>query len=91
MSSRRLEDIPSRRLHNMSSRRLQDMSSRRLEDVLKTSWNMKNCYAEDVLKTSSGHVLKTSGRNLEDQEMFAGKVANSTCAIKKNEIHLKTY
>ena len=37
------------------------MSSRRLQDVL----NIKNCYAEDVFKTSS--------RRLQDQQMFAGK------------------
>ena len=26
----------------------------------KTSWKTKNCYAEDVFKASSRHVLKTS-------------------------------
>ena len=31
-----------------SSRLLQDLS----QDVLKTSWKTKNCYAEDVFKTS---------------------------------------
>ena len=42
-----------------SSRRLENMSSRRLQDVLKTSSSVtifrktKNCYAEDVKKTSS--------------------------------------
>ena len=40
------------------------------EFVLKTSWKMKNCYAEDVLKASSRHVLKTSWRLLENQQMF---------------------
>ena len=40
-----------------------------LQDVLED----KKCYAEDVLKTSSRHVLKTSSRRLEDQQMFAGK------------------
>ena len=30
------------------------------------------CYAEDVLKTSSSYVLKTSWRCLQDQQMFAG-------------------
>ena len=35
---------------------------------------MKNCCAEDVSKTSSRHVFKTSSRRLEDQQMFAGKV-----------------
>ena len=34
--------------------------------VLKTSWKTKNCYAEDVLKTSWRHVLKTSWRRLEE-------------------------
>ena len=62
-----------RRLLDMSSRRLQDMSSRRLQGVLKTSWKTKNCYAEDVLKTFSRHVLKTSSRRLQDQQIFAGK------------------
>ena len=41
---------------NTSSIRLQDV----LRDVFKTSWKTKNCYAEDVLKTSSRHVLKTN-------------------------------
>ena len=40
------------------------MSSRGFQDVFKTSWKTKNCYAEDVLKTSS--------RRLEDQQMFCG-------------------
>ena len=34
--------------------------------VLKTSWKTKNCYAEDVLKTSWRHVLKTSWRRLKE-------------------------
>ena len=42
-SSRRLEDIL-----QVSLRRLEDLSARRLEK----SWKTKNCYAEDVLKTS---------------------------------------
>ena len=33
-------------------------------DVFKTSWKTKNCYAEDVLKTSSRHVFKTSSRHV---------------------------
>ena len=45
---------------------------RRLEDVLKKSWKTKNCYTEDVLKTTSRHVFRTSSRCLEDQQMFAG-------------------
>ena len=38
------------------------------------SWKTKNCYAEDVLKTSS--------RRLEDQQMFAG-VKKLIANIKK--------
>ena len=44
--------------------------ARCLWNVFKTSWKTKNCYAEDVLKTSSRHVLKTSSTRLEDQQMF---------------------
>ena len=43
-----------------SSRRLQDL----LQDVFRTSWKTKNCYAEDVLKTSWRHVLKTFWRHV---------------------------
>ena len=43
----------------------------------KTSWKTENCYAEGVLKTSSRHVLKTSSRLLEDQQMFAEVVTIS--------------
>ena len=78
MSWRRLQDVFSVRIFRLprgpqdvfkrSSRRLANTSwrhlSRRLEDVFKTSSKTKNCYAEDVLKTSS--------RRFEDQEMFAG-------------------
>ena len=46
-------------LVNTSWRRLEDI----WQDVLKKSW-IKNCYAEDVLKTFSRHVLKTSWRHL---------------------------
>ena len=59
------------RRQDMSWIRLQNVFSvtifglpRRLEDVLKTSWKTKNCYAEDVLKTSSRHVFKTSSRHV---------------------------
>ena len=48
-----------RRLEDMSSRRLQHVFRvtifrlpRRLEEAMKTSWKTKNCYAEDVFKTS---------------------------------------
>ena len=51
-----------------SWRRLTKTSWRRLEDVFKTShktsWKTKDCYAEDVLKTSWRHVLKTSWRHI---------------------------
>ena len=40
------------------------MSPRSLQDIFKTPWKTKNCYAEDMLKTSS--------RRLEDKQMFAG-------------------
>ena len=47
-----------------SSKTFYEMSSRRFQDVLKISWKTKNCYAEDMLKTSS--------RRLEDEQMFGG-------------------
>ena len=78
-SWRHLQDMSSRRLQDMSSRRLQDVLSvtiflhpRHFQDIFKTSCKAKNCYAEDVLKTSSRDVLKTSSRCLEDQQMLAG-------------------
>ena len=73
MSARHVFKASSRRLQcntfsssKTSSRRLQKVFARRLEDVLKKSRKTKNCYAEDVLKTSS--------RRLEDQQMFAGMI-----------------
>ena len=67
----------------MLSERVQELSSRRLEDVFsvttfcfqdvfKTSSKTKYCYAEDLLKAYSRHVMKMSSKPLEDQEMFAG-------------------
>ena len=47
-----------------SWRHLAKMSWGRLEDFLKASWKTKNCYAEDVLKTSWRHALKTSWRHV---------------------------
>ena len=44
------------------------MSSRRLENV----FSVTIFRLEDVLKTFWRHVLKTSSRRLEDQQMFAG-------------------
>ena len=87
-SSRHVFKTSSRYVFKTSSRRLQrnnfsssKTSWRRLQDVLrdvfkktKTSWKTKNCYAEDVLKTCSRHVLKTSWRRLEYQQMFAGLI-----------------
>ena len=52
-----------------------------LQDVFKTFLKTKNCYAEEVLKTSSRHVLKTFSRRLEDRKMFAGLL----------HFHLKIY
>ena len=62
------------------------MSSRRFQDVFKTSWKTKNCYAEDVLKTSTRHVLKTSGRRLEDQQMFVGLVMTPLSCNRSSRI-----
>ena len=68
MSSRRLQDVFGvtifrlpRRLHDVLKTSLQDVFK---QGVFKTCWKTKNCYAEEVLKTSS--------RRLEDQQMFAG-------------------
>ena len=61
-------DIPSKYFF-LSPRRLQDMSAR---SIFKTFLKTKNCYAEEVLKTSSRHVLNTFSRRLEDRQMFAG-------------------
>ena len=54
MSSSRLQDICSRHLQDMPSRCLQDKSSRRLS--VTTFCLSRNCYAIDVMKTSSKHV-----------------------------------
>ena len=58
--------ISSKHVLKTSSTRLQHNSfclPRRLEDILKTSWQMKNCYTEDVFKTSWRHVLRSFGRH----------------------------
>ena len=58
--------------------------SRRLEDVLKTScksWKTKNCYAEDVFKTSWRHFLKTC---LEDIWRHVLKTSGRHCENKQN-------
>ena len=51
---------------------------RLLKDVLKTSWKTKNCYVEDVLKTSSRHVLKTSSRRLKTNKCLLGLFPQSS-------------
>ena len=74
MSSKRLQDAFSVRIFRLPrrlARCLHDIFKTYLQDVFKTSWKTKNCYAEDVLKTSSRQVLKTSSRRSEDQQMFA--------------------
>ena len=82
LSQRCLEEMSWRRVQDMSWRRLEDVSDvtifclprrlpRCLEDVLKTSARTKNCYAEDIFKTSSRQVLKTSSRYFGDKQMFA--------------------
>ena len=57
-----------RRLAKTPQRPLVKTFRKRLEEVLKTSCKTspktKNCYAEDVLKTSWRHVLKTSWRHV---------------------------
>ena len=55
MSSRRLQDVFSVTIFRLP-RRFQEV----LRDVFKTSWKTRNYYVEEVLKTSSRHVLKTS-------------------------------
>ena len=62
-SARRFQDIFSVTIFHLP-RRLADVLQKRLEDVLTTYWKTKNCYAEDVLKTSWRHVLKTSWRHV---------------------------
>ena len=71
LSPRRLEDVFSVTIFHLA-RRFQDIFKTSLQDVFKTSWKSKNCYAEDVLKTSSRNVLETFSRSLQDQQMFAG-------------------
>ena len=51
---------------------LRDAFKTSLQDVFKMSRKTRSYYAEDMLKTSSRHALKTSSRPLEDQKMFAG-------------------
>ena len=50
---------------------LQDILKPYSQHFLKMTWKTKSCYAEDVFKTSSRHVLKTYSRCLGDQQVFA--------------------
>ena len=79
----------------MSSRRLQGMSSRRLEDVFSaTIFCLPRRLArglENVLKTFSRHVLKTSGRRLEDKQIFAGLVLGEPNISIKVYISLNSF
>ena len=71
----------------MSPRRLQDMPSRRLQDVFaRRLGTSKNCYAEDVFKTSSRHVLKMSSRRLQDQQMLAWMLMSPIISFCENSI-----
>ena len=70
-SSRRLQDMSWRCLQHVFSvtifrlpRYLGDVLKTFCKYVLKTSWKTKNCYAEDVLKTSWRQVLNTSWRHV---------------------------
>ena len=70
-SSRRLQDMSWRCLQHVFSvtifrlpRCLEDVLKTFCKYILKTSWKTKNCYAEDVLKTSWRYVLKTSWRHV---------------------------
>ena len=73
----------SRRRQVAFTRRPQDVFLRRFQDVFKTSWKKKTCYAEDFLKTSWRHVVKTSSRRLQDQQMFAGNWSNRIINVVK--------
>ena len=73
MSSRRLQDMSSRRLQDMSSRRLQDMSSRRLQDVFSVTIFRLPRHLQDVFKTSSKRLCKTSSRRLGRRKIVALK------------------
>ena len=54
---------------------------------------MKNCHAEDVLKTFSRHVFKMSSRRLQDQQMFAGQVDTKFMKLenRKNRQATRTF
>ena len=94
-SSRRLQDVFSITIFRLP-RRLEDIS----QEVLRTSWKTKNCYAENVLKTSWRHVLKTSSRHvlkipwkrLGDKQMFTwGYVFNHGLPANLNQYLTNLY
>ena len=71
-------------------RRLEDI----LQDALKTSWKMKNCYPEDVLKTCLEDVLKTYLEDVlktlwrETKYLLGISVSNkSKCVSNKSILH----
>ena len=88
MSSRRLQDMSWKHLEDVFAVtifRLLRGLARCLQDVFKTSWKTKYFYAEDVLKRSSRHFLKTSSRRLEDQQMFAEENDKNINFVMKNK------
>ena len=86
MSSRHIFKTSSRNVLKTSWRRLQRNNFSSFKTSCKTSFKMsssrlqrritKNRYAEDVLRTSSRHVFKTSSRRLQDQQMFIGTLVS---------------
>ena len=67
---------------------------RRLEDVFNASWKMKNCYAEDVLKTCPEDALKTYLEDFlktlwrETKYLLGTSVSNkSKCVSNKSILH----
>ena len=92
-SWRHTEDVFSVALFSLS-RRLQDITARHLhEDVLKTSWKrleenvlqtrleyISRRRLEDILKTSSRHLWKTSSRRLEDV------LGNQKCLLGRSRL-----
>ena len=74
-------------LQGMSWRRLQHVFSVTILRLPMTSWKTKNCYVQDVSKTSWRHILKTSWRNYGDKTKYLlGKSASnkSKCVSNKS-------
>ena len=75
-SWKRLEDVSRKRFEDVFGRGLANTSWRRLEDILKTSWKIKNCYAEDVFQTSSRRLQDV----LENKKCLLGNIIKiQTC------------